>query len=268
MYRVYYLDEYLAKIGDTSCATMAIMRVSVVIPAYNEENFIGNCLKALKDQAVQPDEVIVVDNNSSDNTAKIAREMGATVVLEKKAGITPARNAGFNKAKGGIIARCDADTRPFPDWIERIKNSFDDPNVIGVTGTNEFYDAPVEFKTMFEKMFTVLYFQGSKKLIGGETLYGSNMAIRKSGWELVKDDVCLDDAMVHEDIDLSIHLAQHGIIAYDKKLMVGNSFRALRVSLPTMAERMAKWPRSKLVHTKLKRFVRPGRKHSSSAQNK
>ncbi len=243
------------------------MKISVVIPAYNEEEFIGECLKALQAQTRLPDEVIVVDNNSSDNTSVVAKKLGAKVVVEKQAGITPARNAGFNAATGDIIARTDADTRPHPDWLEKISQCFDSPNTIGVTGTNEFYDAPKDSKALVEKIFTVAYFQGSKKLIGGVTLYGSNMAIRRSAWDKIKDEVCLDDALVHEDIDLSIHLMQHGKIEFREELMVSSSFRFIHVNLPAMIERLAKWPRSKIVHTRFKRLARPGKRHSSSAQN-
>ncbi len=243
------------------------MKVSVVVPAFNEEAYIGDCIDWLHAQTVAPFEIIVVNNNSSDKTARIARKKGARVINELTPGITAARNAGFNAARGDIIARCDADTRPHPDWVARIEASFHKENVVGVTGTTEFYDAPEELKSVIEKVFTVAYFQGSKSMIGGVTLYGSNMAIRTSAWERIKDEICLDDALVHEDIDLTIHLMKHGKIIYDSHLTVANSYRALHVSLPVIVERLAKWPRSKIVHTRLKPLARPGRKHSSTAQN-
>lgn len=243
------------------------MKVSVVVPCFNEEKYIGACLKALQKQTASPDEIIVVDNNSTDKTASIARSMGAKVIVVKEQGITPARNAGFDAAKYQIIARCDADTKPFPDWISRIKKSFNDKAVLGITGTNEFYDAPPELKSTFEKIFSVAYFGGNRKMLGHEAFYGSNMAFRKSTWELVKSEICNDDKLVHEDIDLAIHVSEHGKIVFDPELMVACSMRALKVDLPTMVERMSKWPRSKIVHTRLKKFAKPGRRHSSTAQN-
>ena len=75
------------------------MKVSVVIPAYNEEKYIVDCLKALSNQTIAPDEVIVVDNNSTDKTASLARQAGAKVITVLEPGITPARTAGFNAAK-------------------------------------------------------------------------------------------------------------------------------------------------------------------------
>jgi glycosyltransferase involved in cell wall biosynthesis len=243
------------------------MQVSVVIPAYNEEFNIADCLEALSKQLEKPYEIIVVDNNCTDKTAQVARSYGARVIRENEQGITPSRNTGFDAAKGDIIARCDADTRPSVDWIARIKRSFDDSSVIGVTGTHAFYDAPARFTRLFNAMFTVVYFEGNRLLLGHEAFYGSNMAIRKSIWEEAKKSMCLDDRLVHEDIDLAIHLSEHGVINYDPELLVGCSFRALKVKPRVIVERLEKWPRTKLVHTRYKRFAKPGKISSSSAQN-
>lgn len=243
------------------------MRVTVVIPAYNEDLYIAGCLEALMSQSVAPDEVIVVDNNSTDNTAAIARSFGVTVLLEKSQGIIPARNAGFNHASGDIIARCDADSRPHADWIERIRSNFESSDIVGVTGTNDFYDAPPALKNFYRRAFTLTYFQGTKLLIGHEGFYGSNMAFKRSAWEAIKDQACHDDRLVHEDIDLAIHMGALGVIEYDPQLRVSSSIRAIRVSFPTMAERLAKWPRSRFVHGRMGRFIRAGRRDSSSARN-
>lgn len=243
-------------------------KVSVVIPAYNESGYISDCLKALQRQTVPPDEIIVVDNNSTDDTAKLAKRLGAKVVPEKTQGMTPARNAGFNAARFPIIARCDADTKPAVDWIERIKASFDNPAVIGVTGSSEFYDAPKELKKVMEKLFTQTYFRGSRRLVGHEAFYGSNMAFRRSVWEKVKNEVCVDDSLVHEDVDLSIHVGPYGKIIFDNQLLVANSARAFRVKPSVIMERLAKWPRTRLVHTRFKPYIKTGRKPTTSAQNR
>ena len=109
--------------------TDSVPSVSAVVPAFNEEASIGTCVERLLNQTVVPDEVIVVDNNSRDRTAEIARGRGARVVAEPTQGMIPARNRGFNEARCDVIARCDADTRVPPDWIERIRDHFLDPEV-------------------------------------------------------------------------------------------------------------------------------------------
>ncbi len=243
------------------------MKLSVVIPAYNEESFIAGTIEALQNQTIKPDEIIVVDNNSSDRTAAIAKSMGVKVLHEPKQGITPARNRGFNAANGDIIARCDGDTRPFPDWVELLKKSFKDKSVVGVTGTNVFYDAPVRYKRFLETSFTKVYFIGNKFLLGHEAFYGSNMAILKNVWDKSKESTCLDDKLVHEDIDLAIHIAPYGDIVYKPELMVGCSYRAFKVPKSVMVARLVKWPKTKAVHTNFGRYIKASKRTSSTADN-
>ncbi|HEX8932548.1 MAG TPA: glycosyltransferase family A protein, partial [Patescibacteria group bacterium] len=100
------------------------MKISVIIPAYNEEKYIGACIESLLKQNRLPDEIIVVNNNSTDQTAAIASQYPVKVINEKEQGITPARNRGLNEAQYDIIARTDADTILPPDWIEKIKKHF------------------------------------------------------------------------------------------------------------------------------------------------
>ncbi|HSW98194.1 MAG TPA: hypothetical protein VLF89_10290 [Candidatus Saccharimonadales bacterium] len=70
-----------------------------------------------------------------------------------------------------------------------------------------------------------LFFKRLKRILHHDCLFGPNMALRRSAWEKVKDEVCLEDKQVHEDIDLSIHLASYGNIRFDKKLIASSSFR-------------------------------------------
>lgn len=84
------------------------MKISVVIPAYNEEKFIEKVIKAVK-KCEKIDEIIVVDNNSSDNTNKIARENGAITVFCKRQGKGYAMEKGIKVATGDIIAFVDGD---------------------------------------------------------------------------------------------------------------------------------------------------------------
>ena len=124
------------------------MFVSVVIPAYNEEECLGDCLRALRRQTFPAEqfEVIVVDNASSDATAAVARRLGARVVTEPRKGVSRARQAGFEAARGQVIASTDADTRVPPDWLARIAAHFaQDPALGGFYGPVRWPDGrPVE----------------------------------------------------------------------------------------------------------------------------
>jgi dolichol-phosphate hexosyltransferase len=81
-------------------------RISVVMPCWNEE---GGLREVFGDLPASVDEVIVADNNSTDCSARVARELGATVVLEKKQGYGAAYKTGLCHATGDIIVAMDAD---------------------------------------------------------------------------------------------------------------------------------------------------------------
>jgi 1,2-diacylglycerol 3-alpha-glucosyltransferase len=93
--------------------------VSVVVCARNEEKFIGHCLRALSEQTVMP-EIIVVDGRSTDGTLKIAKNYADKIISDGGKGIAYARNLGWKNASGEIVAYCDADALPPPDWVENI----------------------------------------------------------------------------------------------------------------------------------------------------
>ena len=95
--------------------------ISLIIPAYNEEAYLGACLDAvMANVADKVLEIIVVDNNSTDGTkAVIERYAAVTYAFEPEKGITRARQRGFLTARGDILAYVDADTHPPAGWIER-----------------------------------------------------------------------------------------------------------------------------------------------------
>lgn len=177
--------------------------ISVVIPAYNEEKNIAACLSAITPQLHDGDQLIVVDNNSVDATAKISRQSGATVLHEKRQGISHARNKGFNEAKNQIIARTDADTIVDSNWLESIREYYKQPNV-----QYNAIGGPVYLKEFFPLKLGV--HQGlTKKMLGHETLIGSNLALTKELWDKVKPKLSNDDNLYAEDMELAIAVMQY-----------------------------------------------------------
>ena len=88
---------------------------SLIIPAYNEQDQLARTLPLIRGamaQVTQPGELIVVDNNSTDATADVAKNLGATVVFEPDNQIAKARNAGARAATSGALIFVDADTTP------------------------------------------------------------------------------------------------------------------------------------------------------------
>lgn len=194
------------------------MKVSVVIPAYNEEKHIGKCLESIVSQTEKPDEIIIVDNNCTDKTVEIAGKFGTRIVKGKKQGMIYARNAGFNAAKYEIIARTDADVILPKDWIFKIKKAFEDPSLGALSGPTSYHNWPKSIKV--SHFPSLMLFDTLSILFKNGCLYGPNMSLRKVVWEKVKKDVCLNDKKVHEDIDLSIHLIKLTKIKFDNKLIV------------------------------------------------
>jgi glycosyltransferase involved in cell wall biosynthesis len=112
------------------------LNISVVIPAKDAEDTIAECLAALNDQSLEPEqyEVIVVDDGSSDRTASIARSYGAQTICQPNRGPANARNQGARAARGQILVFTDADCRPAHDFLEKLNEALADPGVAGAKG--------------------------------------------------------------------------------------------------------------------------------------
>lgn len=157
--------------------------ISIVIPALNEGKNITKCLRSLKNQDYTGEvEIIVVDNNSSDNTGDLARAEGVTVLFEGNKGVIPARETGARVAKGEIIIQTDADTTFPPNWLSNTMRAFSqEPEAVAVIGSFRFEGGP-----WWGKPFTGLLF-GATNLIyklSGRLIYmpGSNTAFKKKVW--------------------------------------------------------------------------------------
>ncbi len=152
------------------------MKVTVVIPALNEEENLRNCLDALSRQTLTDFEVIVVDGGSSDSTVDVARGFGAQVVVLKERGIARARERGFREAKTPLIASTDADSLPPPHWLESLLGPFSDPRVVGVYGTT----AHRGVKDLGAKSFRL--WQRLHHLLRLPIFLGPNFAVRREAF--------------------------------------------------------------------------------------
>ncbi len=116
--------------------TIETPRISVVIPTFNGAQRIGNCLAALQPQAERHDcEIVVVNDGSSDNTAKVvATYPGVRLIHQANAGPAAARNRGAAASRGEIVLFTDDDCVPAPDWLEAMLKPFENPEIVGVKG--------------------------------------------------------------------------------------------------------------------------------------
>lgn len=198
--------------------------LSLVIPVFNEEDYLSACLRAIAAQTVLPDEVIVVDNGSTDKTVSIVGQYPfARLLSEKRRGVLFARTTGFNAAKGDIIGRIDADTILPPRWVEHIKQSFKDNENAAVTGPVGYYDMPFPNINHYpDHLMRSSIYNWSPK---SPFLFGSNMAITKKTWRQIRGSLCAHQD-IHEDLDLAVHLHLTGHkILYTKNLLAYASGR-------------------------------------------
>lgn len=205
--------------------------VSVVIPVRNDRDLLDRCLTALANQTVAAHEIIIVDNASTDDSAAVAKSHGARVIEEHRVGIPCAAAAGYDSARGAIIARCDADTIVGPDWIQTITAALaEKPQVSAVTGWGVFYDLPPVLRHVSAALYLGSYYALGGLAAGHHVLWGSSMAIRKSAWNRVSSLVHRDDPELHDDMDLALVLGPNAKISLVPALRVGVSGRSIHLS--------------------------------------
>ena len=208
--------------------------ISIVIPAYNEEQNISSCLDALiKQKTNRKFEVIVVDNNSSDKTAEVASsyqgQLNLRVASEKQKGRGSARWRGFREASGAIILSTDADGSVPEYWVEKLLSIFvDEIRISAVTGTCKITDNYFLTNALFN-FFQPFSMKIYKIFFGHYWLNGFNFAIRRAAYiESGGFDPRLN---VQEDIDLSFKVSRVGRIKFMPDLSVTVSGRRFKKGL-------------------------------------
>lgn len=197
------------------------MRISVVIPARNEEKFIVECLQALQYQTLSPDEIIVVDNGSTDQTAKLAMDMGARLVWCPTPGVAVARQAGLEAATGDWVATTDADSRPVAGWLEALRPHME--NSVALYGPLRMFGLPAWQEELTELGYGV--FLKMMRLLGRPNLAAANMAFHRQtalelgGYPIVE---------AAEDVMLGLRLKAVGPVRYVRDALVLTSARRVK----------------------------------------
>jgi len=176
--------------------------ISVVIPAYNEEKHIEACLDSLKKQSFPKlfYEVIVVDNDSTDKTAEIAKKFQTKVILETERGTVFAIRKGLNQAQGDIVALTDADTIVNKDWLKNIYQAFENNPELVLVGGRTLFRPKVPLSVISQGIFNL-----ANGLIG---FNGANGAIRKDTYQRVYG---IDEKInLSWETDLSLRLKKEG----------------------------------------------------------
>lgn len=224
------------------------MTTAVVIPVKDDARELDRCLSALRTQTLAPDEVVVVDNGSTDDSALVARSHGARVVRCDEPGIPAAAAAGYDAATADLILRLDADCVPPPSWVEQVVSAFRaQPGISAVTGGARFVDGPRGCRTWVARLYLGAYRTMTAPALGHQPLFGSNLAMRRDAWLAVRTQVHDRDAELHDDLDLAYHLGlEHRLGVLDGEPM-GISMRPF-FSLRSFRRRVRRGFRTVVIH--------------------
>ena len=209
------------------------MRISVIICAYNEAVLLPACLHSLLAQTRPPDEIVVVNNASSDETGSVARAVtGIRVVDEPVKGLVVARETGRAAANGDVLAYVDADCRAPLQWLERIEHRFEQsPALVAVTGPYRFYDWDAIGRAVI-RAYDLFVAPPTHLLVhygfsAGAVLYGGNFAVRREAL----DQIGGFDRSVEfhgEDTNLGRRLTPLGSIVIARECWLWTSARRYR----------------------------------------
>ena len=200
------------------------MRISIIIPAYNEERYIGRTLDSIKqlDTNGWQVEIIVVNGSSTDKTVEIAQSYGVEVINEPHKGIGFARQQGLKHAKGEIVVFTDADTLVPKDLLIKHVAALTQPGVILSFGGYRYYDGSFPVYQCFNYVQPIIVFL-AYKLFGIPAVSGQNMAFWKNralaigGFD--------ENILVMEDTDLAIRLKKVGKVVYLPNVLIYSSGR-------------------------------------------
>lgn len=206
------------------------MKLSIVIPAYNEEKYISVPLKSLSEQSFTDFEVIVCLNNCTDNTRGVVEDIKAKtnldikIVEETQKGVSFARNTGFAYAQADIIASADADTYYPKDWTEKIINNFENNNILGVYGSVHMKSDKWYMRFSARYLFTI--FLKISHFFGNYNINGMNFAVRKEAFNKIGG--FNTDWKSAEDIYIGLKLKEIGSVKFDRKMIVYTNDRRFK----------------------------------------
>ncbi len=194
--------------------------VSVVIPTFNEEKYIENTLKSLKNQTYSPLEIIVVDSFSTDNTLKIVKKY-TNKIFKKNTNIAEAKNMGAAHANGYVLVFLDADTVLSTNWIGKAVKNLEDGAVMSV---GIFRDLENKWRYQFlsaiwsDVLPTFLRKFGIVGHAGASTFAVKKEFFRKAGGFNNK-------LVAFEDVDFCRRISKYGNVRFDRSCVVLTSMR-------------------------------------------
>lgn len=210
------------------------MKVSFVIPAYNEEEWIGRCIESAMKEVTRHGghaEVIVVNNASTDRTKDIALSFpGVKVVDEPRKGVQRARQAGYLASSNDLLAYIDADTIVPEGWLDRVVREFSaDEDLVALSGPYVYYDISIAERILVRVFYLVGYaFYKLNRLFGlGAMIQGGNFVVRRRILEKIGGHNTAID-FYGDDTDMARRFVQVGTVKWTFDLPMHSSGRRLR----------------------------------------
>ncbi len=209
--------------------------ISFVVPAYNEELLLPACLAAIRAEIRRSGcaaDVIVVNNASTDNTADVAAAApGVLLVHEPVKGLVAARRAGFEAARGVLIANIDADTLIPPFWIDRVQRAFArDPTLVALSGPYDYHDVGLHIRVAAWVFYLMGYatYAFNKHVLGvGSMVQGGNFVVQREALERIGG--FSDNFQFYgEDTDIARRMSRIGNVTFTFALRAKSSGRRLR----------------------------------------
>lgn len=221
------------------------MRLSFVIPAYNEEAYLPACLESILSQTKDLGdavEIIVVNNASSDGTREVAlRYPGVRLVDEPRKGLTFARQAGFAASTGDLIANVDSDSRLTPGWVAQVLTAFkEQPKLVTLSGPLVYYDLTPRQRVSVQIFYLIAFLvYGFNRYIlrAGSMVQGGNFIVRRDALEKIGGfDTSI--SFYGEDTDIARRMNSVGMVRFTFQLKMFSSARRLKhEGILTMAGR-------------------------------
>jgi glycosyltransferase involved in cell wall biosynthesis len=165
------------------------LKISVIVCAHNEANYLPACLYSLLAQTRAADELLVINNASTDETRAVAQQVPhVRVVDEPRKGLVRARETGRCAASGDILVYVDADCRAPLTWLERVERRFArDPALVGLSGPYRYYDWD-PWGRLLIRAYDFTLAPATQVLVKhvlrlGTIFYGGNFAVRSEALE-------------------------------------------------------------------------------------
>lgn len=210
------------------------MKVSFVIPAYNEERTVAACIEAIQTEAGRTSndvEILVVNNASTDRTRTVAEEAGARVIDEPRKGLARVRQTGFEHSSGEIVANIDADVLIPLGWLDIVIVRFArDPDLVALSGPFVYHDLSLPSRIATRLFYWAGYFVSKVGTLftgRGAMLQGGNFVIRRSALEKA-GGFNTAISFYGEDIDAAQRMYTQGRVEWNFRLWVNASGRRLR----------------------------------------